>query len=85
MAWKTSLDDDHYQNGVSLKKKLAAKIIKEDRENLIVQNKTGPRGVTAKKKADILTNLLRYMPPNLRQFWENLPVSESSVDLIDDA
>ncbi|CAH1122987.1 unnamed protein product [Ceutorhynchus assimilis] len=41
------------------------------------------RGISASKKAKILKDLVPLMPTNRRVFWETMPESKISVDLVD--
>lgn len=40
------------------------------------------RGISAAKKQKILKELVPIMPPNRKIFWETIPESETSVDLV---
>ncbi|CAG9839051.1 unnamed protein product [Diabrotica balteata] len=41
------------------------------------------RGISSDKKAIILKNILPLMPENRKFFWQSLPDSETSLDLVD--
>ena len=76
------MDDNEYAEGIFLKKKLAQKILKS-RESEIFNRRSGARGISQTKKDGIRDHLLKFMPQNRHQFWKNLPVNNSSADLID--
>ena len=40
-----------------------------------------PRGIEQAKKANIISNLVKFMPESRREFWKNLDESKSSKDL----
>ena len=40
-----------------------------------------PRGVKTTKKEEINSTLCPFLKPSRRQFWENLPINDDSVDL----
>ena len=80
MQWKESMEDADYKEGDFLKKKVAAKILKEGET---FPAKDGPRGLEEKKKDAIITNLCRFMPLNHHHFWKNLATSQMSTDLLD--
>ena len=44
-------------------------------------HRTEHRGITQKKKNDVLKNLKTLMPTNRLAFYENLHVNNNSVDL----
>ena len=55
------------------------------KDNFILEEKKSkslPRGISQKKKGDIIKNLLPLMPANRRAFWINLHISDVP-DLID--
>lgn len=80
LCWKQSMDDPSYESGDFLKKKLVTKIMSENKTFPVLNT---PRGIAERKKNDIITKLCRFMPINRHQFWLDLPVNNSSVDLID--
>ena len=82
LFWKDTVDDDEYQEGAFLKKKLEAKISDQRQETFAVKN--APRGVSDRKKNDIVTKLCKFMPKNRHNFWINLSSSTNSSDLIDE-
>lgn len=47
-----------------------------------VQNKY-PRGITQERKTCILKKLGNIIPQNRLIFWENLPVNDNSIDLVE--
>ncbi|CAG4952375.1 unnamed protein product [Parnassius apollo] len=47
------------------------------------KQKLSPRGITSERKSAILSKLGPVMPDNRRDFWETLPVNDSSADLTD--
>lgn len=61
---------------------LKAKLIKQFSIPDAVQN-TMPRGITQDRKAGILRKLSDIIPKNRLQFWQNLPVNDDSIDLIE--
>ncbi|XP_072041154.1 uncharacterized protein [Amphiura filiformis] len=83
LMWKPSMDDTTYKQGDFLKKKTAAKIMDKKKEGPTFPAKKHPRGISEDKKDGILSNLLKFMPTNRRQFWQDLPVAAASLDLID--
>ena len=44
-----------------------------------------PRGVKTTKKEEIVSTPGPFLKPYHRQFWENLPINDDSVDLLTDA
>ena len=78
MFWKTSFDDQEYQSGEFLKKKVAASLLK----GVLVPVQRGPRGISATKKQDIIDKLCPLMPSNRSTFWRNLPIDDNVPDLI---
>lgn len=47
-------------------------------------HKEEARGITSKRKRDIIQRLAKLMPPNRVKFWEELPVNDGAADLIND-
>ena len=81
LQWKESMEDADYKGGDFLKKKVAARILKEG-ETFPAKDRA--RGLEEKKKKDtIITSLCRFMPLNRHHFWKNLAKSQTSTDLLD--
>ncbi|XP_053626057.1 uncharacterized protein LOC128683960 [Plodia interpunctella] len=66
--------DDQYKEVDFLVKKFDVKRLPETID--------GPRGIKQSKRDGILTKLVPLMPTNRKQFWLNLPVSDTSEDLV---
>ena len=80
LYWKNSIDDEEYEEGDFLKKKVVGRI---EKDGDTFSCKTEPRGVNDKKKNDLIANLCRFMPLNRQKFWIDLPTSQTSSDLLD--
>ena len=78
LFWKTSFDDQEYQSGGFMEKKVAASLLKA----VLVPVQRGPRGISATKKQDIIDTLCPLMPSNRSTFWGNLPIDDNVPDLI---
>ena len=77
--WKTSFDDPVYQSGEFPKKKVATNLLRRS----TIPVKGAPRGISLKKKQDIIDKLCPLMSSNRSTFWKNLPTNENVTDLID--
>ena len=74
------MDDEDYQEGDFLKKKMVLRFMKEE-ETIGVRKE--PCGVCEKKKNDLITNLCRFMPRNRHDIGKGLPTSQTSTDLLE--
>jgi len=80
LYWKVSMNDADYEAGEFLKKREAAKILSGIQ---LYQSLQTPRGITDKKKNDLVKNLCPLMPDSRHRFWSSLAVNDDSTDLID--
>jgi len=80
MFWKLNMDDDVYDEGEFLKKKTAQEHMSQLQS---YESRTKPRGISSKKKDDLVAKLCPFMPSNRQVFWNSLTVDEDSADLID--
>ena len=78
--YKLKHTDAQYQECTFLKRKIVKKI---QNGTYYVRAKTELRGIQAEKKTHILKQLGGLMPPNRRQFFQELPVS-NAYDMLEE-
>ena len=69
-------NDDSFKDADFLKRNVKKSI------KIMPRQQQQERGIKSKKKETILKNLSSLMPVNRRAFFENLPIDETSVDLV---
>ena len=78
MFWKTTHAQKDFQSSQFLQKKYI-KSLGNDFECA-----EQARGVSTAKKENIVSTLCPFLQPSRRDFWENLPINDDSVDLLTD-
>ena len=72
LFWKESFNEEVFKESEFLKKK-TRKVFAENSEYTQYAGKGGKRGITHKKKEEILLKLSKFMHANRLRFWKKLP------------
>ena len=77
MFWKESFLETDFKQGEFVQKKFRKFIVSKKP----IPHHDGPRGLNSQKQKDIVEKLGPIIPKEKLQFWIDMPIKDSSIDL----